>query len=208
MTSSQARRPQIVFLVEGTTDKIVIESLMQNLMKGLLTRISVVCIPHQGKTSLKKSIPRKLGSWENPDARFIIVHDQDGNDCYRLKEELRDACGGVARPGVFIRIACKSLEAWYWGDLEAVAKAYSKFQPGRVKNKALYRVPDDIVNPYGELKKVLLSCCGDDVEAEKMQMARKIAPHLRVDGKNESQSFQAFFKSVEATIANLQQPGG
>lgn len=44
--------------------------------------------PHQGKSHLKKSIPKKVKAFSNMDTptKLIIIHDQDSNDCIKLKK--------------------------------------------------------------------------------------------------------------------------
>ena len=46
-----------------------------------------ICVPHEGKQDLEKSIPRKLRAWREPSAHFIVVRDNDGG------EKIVCACG-------------------------------------------------------------------------------------------------------------------
>ena len=55
----------------------------------------------------------------------MILHDQDTMNCIELKQNILKLCSESKRP-VLVRIACQELEAWYFGDLEAVAKAYNR----------------------------------------------------------------------------------
>ena len=101
---------------------------MKAFLEGFLPRIlppeqSFRLIPHEGKSDLEKSLPRKLRTWREPGARFIVVRDQDRADCVQVKAGLRALCDGTGRD-VLIRIACRELEAWYLADLSAVDKAY------------------------------------------------------------------------------------
>lgn len=68
---------KLVFLLE--------ESSMKELLDIILPRIipegiDFVTIPHSGKSDLVKSIPNKLRGWNEPDVKFVILHDQDTND--------------------------------------------------------------------------------------------------------------------------------
>ena len=69
----------IIVLAEEPSGKIVAESLALNL--GLEAR--ALCIEHQGKSDLERSIPRKIGAWQAPrPPRFIVMRDNDGADCF------------------------------------------------------------------------------------------------------------------------------
>ena len=176
---------KLVFLLE--------ERSMKELLDGLLPKIlpesvSFQTIPHEGKSDLKKSLPIKLKAWNEPDVAFIVVHDQDSNDCMRLKQELKELCTGYGKR-VLIRIPCHELESWYWGDLAAVSAAYGKDLTALQKRKA-YREPDKIVNPKQELKRFL-------PKMGQIDGARKIAPHMTIES-NTSYSFGVFIRGVQA----------
>lgn len=76
---------RLVFLLE--------ESSMQALLDGLLPRLfpglPFLCIPHDGKTDLERSIPRKLRGWHELGVRFAVIRDNDSKDCRSLKNALR-----------------------------------------------------------------------------------------------------------------------
>ncbi len=63
-----------------------------------------ICISHQGKQDLAKSIARKLKAFKNssPNTKFIIVHDQDSHDCQKLKKELGEICQNASDAQVLI----------------------------------------------------------------------------------------------------------
>ena len=101
---------------------------MKYLLDELLPRIlppdvTFQTIPHHGKRDLERSIPRKLRGWKEPgDIRFVILHDQDTKDCVSLKQELLQLCAVTDRP-CLVRIACQEMEAWYFGDIDALCAA-------------------------------------------------------------------------------------
>ena len=141
---------KLVFLLE--------EESMKHFLDGILPKIlppdvGFITVPHEGKSDLQKSVPIKLRAWKEPGVKFVIVQDQDTGDCRELKRKLVELCGDTTQE-VLIRIACHELEAWYFGDLEAVSKAYGKNITVLAKKKQ-YRVPDDIISPKREL---ILSC--------------------------------------------------
>lgn len=145
---------KIVFLLEEPSMK----ELLDVLLPGLLpTGVSFMTIPHEGKQDLSRSIPRKLRGWREPGVRFIIVRDQDGADCYVLKENLLKLCREAGRDDALVRIVCNELESWFLGDLPAVADAYDKPSIARLQGKRKFRNPDSITNAAEELKKLVPS---------------------------------------------------
>ena len=123
--------------------------------------------------------------------KFVIVQDQDTGDCRELKRKLVELCGDTTQE-VLIRIACHELEAWYFGDLEAVSKAYGKNITVLAKKKQ-YRVPDDIISPKRELKKYL-------PEHQQISGAKRIAQYIDIN-RNTSESFQALVSGVRKLIS-------
>lgn len=81
------------------------------------------------------------------------------------------------------------LEAWYWGDLAAVSKAYGKNLTALGRKKK-YRVPDQIENPKHELKRYL-------PDMGQIDGARRIAPHMDI-AANTSCSFRVFTQGILA----------
>lgn len=184
MTNSSSIR--LVFLLEELSARYFLEEL---LPKILPPDVSFLCIAHRGKNHLQESIPQKLKEWRVPNDFFVILHDQDQWDCKRLKRKLRALCKKANSPHKpLIRIVCRELEAWYFGDLNAVGKVFSKSKITRHGNKARYRNPDSIVNPSAELEKLL-----DDFG--KVHAAREIPKYMNLQG-NSSTSFQALLTGV------------
>ncbi len=93
--------------------------------KILPADITFLCIPHEGKQDLEKSIPIKLRAWQKPGTSFIIVRDKDHADCLEVKKHLVKLCSQAGRSDSLVRIACHELESWFLGDLAAVEKAFN-----------------------------------------------------------------------------------
>lgn len=174
---------RIVFLVEEASAKELLDIL---LPKILSEHTEFLVIAHQGYGDLRKSIPVKLKSWKGDDTHFVILHDQDNRDCVKLKRELEELCRPYRR-SVLIRIICKELESWYFGDLAALESAYGK-KLRHLTKKSAYRNPDEIFNPKGELKKIL-------PEHQQISGARRIAPHMEISS-NISKSFCVFINGI------------
>ena len=174
---------KIVFLLEEKSAQLLLESLLPRI----LPETDFKCVPHKGYNALQASIPQKLRYWK--DVRFVILHDQDNKDCEKLKSDLSQICEENNRADTVVCIACQELEAWYWGDLDAVARVYPKFNPERVRNKAPFRKPDKIVKPSKALKKTL-------PEFEKVTAAEEIGQYMDWEN-NKSPSFQYFVATVK-----------
>ena len=77
---------RIVFLLEEYSMKVLLDGLLPRLVPGL----QFLCVPHEGKQDLEKSVPRKLrGLARKPGVRFVVLRDKDGGDCRALKRRAR-----------------------------------------------------------------------------------------------------------------------
>jgi len=175
---------RIVFLLEEPSMKVLLEGLLPRLFP----EINFLCVPHEGKNDLEKSIPRKLRAWREPGVRFVVVMDNDNGDCLELKRKVLELCEAAHRPDTLVRIVCQELEAWYFGDPLAMAEAFDTPGLTRIAEKRKYRIPDDIQNPSLELEKLV-------PEFQKVSGARKMAGELSKE-KNRSRSFQVFVDGV------------
>ena len=144
---------RLIFMLEEKSAEHLLKVILPKILPSDVTPLF---ISHQGKSDLQKSIPNKIKAWQYPNDYFIILHDQDSHNCIDLKKELRQLCSSVkCQHDPLIRIVCQELESWYFGDLDAVQKAFPRFSACRYKNKAKYRKPDDIKNPGNKLKKII-----------------------------------------------------
>ncbi len=176
---------RVVFLLEERSMK----TLLDGLLPRLLPDINFLCIPHEGKQDLEKSIPRKLRAWKEPGVRFVIVRDNDGGDCFALKQRLIELCHTSGCQNALVRIACQELEAWYFGEPDAMARAFGNARLQEISNKSRYRDPDSIRQPSREIVRLI-------PEFQKISGARKMAACLSRDG-NRSCSFQIMMEGIE-----------
>ena len=119
---------RLVFLLEEYSMAVLFEGLLPRIYPDL----PFLCISHEGKQDLEKSIPRKLRAWQEPGVRFVIVRDKDEGDCRRVKARLYSLCQTGRREDSLIRIACHELEAWYLGDTELSRMPLKKSRSGAV----------------------------------------------------------------------------
>ena len=177
---------RLVFMVEERSMKELLEVLLPKFLPDGMDK--PIVIAHNGKSDLAASIPRKLRAWHTPDDRFIIIHDQDSHeDCKQLKENLLTLCKNC-RHAVMVRIACRELESWYFGDLAAVSLAYGK-NFINLADKKKYRTPDKIANPKDEIRKLIPT-------HQQISGAKLIAQHMSVE-QNTSTSFNVFISGVK-----------
>ena len=82
------------------------------------------------------------------------MRDNDGADCLAKKEQLRQLVPDDAADRVKIRLVVQELESWYFGDLDAVAKAglLSAATVDQQKRRSRYRDPDGIRHAKEEFK--------------------------------------------------------
>ncbi len=166
---------------------------MKAFLLGLLPRILPEGVPfrlisHEGKQDLERSIPRKLRAWQNPEARFVVVRDQDSGDCVEIKRHLERLCADAGRADTLVRIVCHELEAWYLADLRALDQAFGTRLAAQ-QNRSKYRNPDRaLVSPNRELK-ALVPGFG------KVTGARALGPLVEVDNQR-SPSFAHFVRGV------------
>ena len=176
---------RVVFLLEEYSMK----TLLDQLLPRLFPELSFLCLKHEGKQDLERSIPIKLRAWNVPGDRFIVLRDNDGGDCKRLKSQLSSLCREAGRPDTVVRIACQELEAWYLGEPDALAMAFENDSLRHIGSKSKYRDPDSVPNPSEELKSLV-------PEFQKGSGARKMGACMSME-RNTSRSFQALVHGVQ-----------
>jgi hypothetical protein len=180
---------QLVFLLEEESMKALLDILLpQILPQG----VNFLCIPHEGKQDLEKSIPRKLRAWQTPDTAFVIVRDKDSADCIEIKRRLVNLCTQAGRSDSLVRIACHELESWFLGDLAAVEKAFNIKKLAEQQRNRKYKEPDKLSNASEELGKLVKGY-------RKVSGAKNIAAYMTID-QNHSHSFNCFISGVSNLI--------
>jgi hypothetical protein len=175
------------------------EAFLRNLIPKLLPNNFTVdhnCFiyPHQGKTDLQKRLANRLKAYKSypDDVIIIIIQDQDSSDCVLLKNKLIELIEkNNSTIDYLVRIACRELENWYLGDLDAVESIYPKSKASRKKNKAKFRVPD-LLNGSEEMRKFSNSFT-------KVACAKKMGKQIKVD-TNKSKSFGHFVSGLQKLL--------
>ncbi|MHB8127144.1 MAG: DUF4276 family protein [Desulfitobacteriaceae bacterium] len=182
---------EIVFLVEELSMK---EFLKAILPKVLPDKVLYTIIHHEGKQDLERSIPKKLRAFRQPETRFVILIDQDSNDCILLKNRLSELCQEGGRENCLVRIVCHGLESWYLGDLDAVGQAYNMNSLARRQSEAKFRQPDRLSNPAQVLKSLV-------PQYQKVSGARAVSKHMKLSA-NRSHSFAVFLTGIQTVIGD------
>ena len=97
------------------------------------------------------------------------------------------------------RIAIEELEAWYFGDWDAIRESYPKVK-GAIPSKAQFRDPDRIAGGTWEAFERVMQAAGYfKTGLRKLEAAREIGARS-VSERNRSHSFQVFREAVMDAI--------
>lgn len=142
----------LVFLLEEPSARELLKRVLPRLLPA---DVHVVFLMFQGKQDLERNISRKLRGWQRPSSTFVVVRDQDSTpDCRTVKARLVGLVEQSGKPAL-VRIACRTLEAWIAGDLDAVAKAFDAPNVASRQNKQKFRDPDSLGSAYQELRRLV-----------------------------------------------------
>ena len=144
----------IEFLVEELSAEAALLSIVPKILGH---EVSFAIHSYQGKQDLLKKLPGMLtayNAWLPEDWRICVLIDADGKNCKELKSRLegfaqnrglltKSATSGASNFQVLNRVAVEELEAWFFGDVEALHAAYPRVSL-TLGNKAKYRDPDAI----------------------------------------------------------------
>ena len=142
---------KLIFFLEEPSAKAMLQGFLPKILPKDVYPEFVV---FEGKTDLEKRLGRKLKIWSGSDTRFVVMRDQDNGDCLTIKNNLVQKCIDSGKPETLVRIACRELESFYLGDLEAVAQTIGPKNLVQYQKKAKYRNPDQLTKPSNELKKL------------------------------------------------------
>lgn len=180
---------RIVFLLEEPSMRALLDDWLPRLFPGWVDGLHFLCVPHEGKSDLDRSIARKLAAWRIPDDRFVILRDNDNANCIDLKARLHALCTQGGQPETLIRLVCQELESWYLGDLSALAAAFEQPKVDTPALRKRFAHPDDWQKPSIEVKRLAPGF-------QKISGARTMARHLN-PAINSSRSLHAFVAGVQ-----------
>ncbi|MFZ6696498.1 DUF4276 family protein [Stenotrophomonas acidaminiphila] len=186
---------ELVFLLEERSAEALLESLLPRFLDA---RIVPRLIYFEGKQDLEKQIVRRIRGYQNPNARFIVVRDQDSHqDCIALKQRLLALCAQTGKPAAcLVRIACTELETFYLADLAAVEAAFCIPGIAKQQGNKKFRSPDHLGSPSHELRTLTRG------QYQKVGGSRELGKHLDL-GNTRSPSFRNLLGGVRRMEAAL-----
>ncbi len=203
---------RIKFFLEEPSAEVTLRHILPKILSP-----DIICIFHvfEGKDDMLEELPKlmKGHQWIPNDWRIIVLIDEDRKDCHELKAYLEKAAhdaGFVTKSSavpdkdfqVVNRIAIEELEAWFFGDIEALRAAYPKI-PKNLQSKARFRNPDAIRGgTYEALERLLIQKKYFKGRIPKPTVAQNIARHME-PSRNRSKSFQVFVEGLKACIGEI-----
>lgn len=193
--------------VEVIVEEPSAEAALRIILPKVLGDTSFAVYQHSCKDELLKRLPErfkgyaarcKKDPWFRQHCRVVVLVDRDQDDCRKLKSQLEGVAkstGLVTRAAmpnytVVTRLAIEELEAWYFGDWEAVRRAYPRVDRN-VPQQVKFRNPDAITGGTWEaFERVLQKAGYCKTGLRKIETARAIAKHMEPN-RNRSPSFQA-----------------
>ena len=198
----------IEFLLEEPSAEAALKAI---LPKILVDDVTFDFHVFEGKPDLLKQLPLRLKGyrqWLPADWRIFVLIDEDRQDCQELKARLERAAREAgfwtkSHPNsqgefrVVNRLAVEELEAWFFGDVEALRNAYPRVSK-TLHNRQKYQEPDAITGGTWEALGRLLKRYYPN-SLPKRLVAQKIAPYME-PSRNRSRSFQVFVEGLEACV--------
>ncbi|CAK0766988.1 DUF4276 family protein [Gammaproteobacteria bacterium] len=197
---------------------LVEEPSMEAFLRALLPRMlgntkSFELYPHQGKHDLLHKLPARLkgyAHWLPETWRILVVVDRDDDDCHALKQRVEQmvAAAGLRSRSVATaatwqvasRIAIEELEAWYFGDWEAVRAIYPRIS-AKIPEQKNYRDPDAVAGGTWETFERVLQKAGYFKSGlRKTEAARTLGGKIE-PARNRSRSFQVFRDAILEAVA-------
>lgn len=200
----------LIVFVEEPSMEAALEHLLPKLVSGANFEIR----RFQCKDELLRKLPDRLrgyNTWLPANWAILVLVDRDEDDCLMLKRTLEKkvmdagllsmtAGRNINHFQVANRIVIEELEAWFFGDWQAVQVAYPRV-PATIPKRVGFRDPDAISGGTWEaLERVLQNAGYFTTGLRKMECARAVSQHMEPE-RNTSKSFQAFCGAVSSAVA-------
>jgi hypothetical protein len=184
------------------TEEPSIKNVFDSLLPQILPEnVSFVVHPHQGKQDLEKALQSIVPSISKiPYVKILITRDQDEDDCKILKNKLSAIVDKKCSCDYFVRIVCKELESWFLGDVQAIEKAYPRFEKQRYVDKPQFRNVDNVQKPSEYLKTILPNYASRK-SLPKLETSKNIAAYMNI-ANNTSPSFNHTINAIKKLINN------
>ncbi len=181
---------RLVFITE--------EQSKVSFLQGLLPRLPAIeGIPcefqaAEGYPDIRRLVRAITRDWRDPNMRFIVLCDQDSQNCEERKAALLEQVAPHRRPHTLVRVVCQELESWYLGDRTSVEELNLKISE---QSDFLFvsSHPDEVPSPAELITKA--------TKRRKRQLAQAIGPVVDFDS-NRSHSLQVFLTGIERLLAS------
>lgn len=197
--------PHLEFLVEEPSMEAFLRALMPRCLPATCT---FEVHPFQGKTDLMGKLHARLmayAQWLPVGWRIVVVVDRDDDDCHGLKQKLQAAAenAGLRTRSdadalswqVVNRMAIEELEAWYFGDWQAVLDVYPRASR-TIPQRSAYRDPDAIQGGTWEAFERIMRQSGYfKTGLRKIEAVRAIGSRLD-PARNRSRSFAKLHEAI------------
>jgi hypothetical protein len=196
--------------VEVLVEEPSAEAALRALLPRMLGEATFAVYQHSCKDELLQRLPERLrgyATWLPEDWRIVVLVDRDDDDCIELKRRLESIAhdaglptrAGGDRIAVVNRLVIEELEAWYFGDWEAVRAAYPRVNRN-TPAQARYRSPDEIKGGTWEAFERVLRAAGYFKSGlRKIEAARAVAAHMD-PARNTSPSFGALRSALSEMV--------
>jgi hypothetical protein len=194
---------RVEFLVDEESKEAALRNILPKIAGDLITyQIHVL----RGKSHILPRL-RAYKKWLPKDRRILVLFDNDKKDCEKVKAELEQFARTAGLPTktapghgkdyqVVNRLAIEELESWFFGDIEALVKAYPGV-PDTLAEKSGFRDPDAIQGgTWEQLEKILQKAGHYSAGLAKITAARDISSYMDPE-RNRSKSFQVFRDTIK-----------
>ncbi len=193
----------IWILVEEPSAAEVLETLLPKILEG--SRVKTRVIRHSCRSELLERLPQLFSGYARslPDSiKILVLLDKDRQDCRKRKGDVqKEACKAglsirgspLCRRRVIVRIAVEELEAWFFGDWQAVVSAFPGV-PSTLPQKRQYRNPDAVGGGTKEAFDRILQRAGyykGVKEPPRLEVSRRVAQQME-PRRNNNPSFRLF----------------
>ena len=201
----------LVFWTEELSMRRFLESWLKQYLPG--DNIAFRIFDFRGKDDMKNKLKKRIRAYRS-EGNFIYKHfvvmDRDRDDCAELNEMLVKIC---ASAGFEVRkcgsswqaatcIVIEELEAWYFGDWDAVKSCYSRVS-STIPRKPRFKKSDKIEKPSQRLEKIFKDSHIED-KFRKTRIAENVGRAYNAD-RSTSPSFKHFRKVVDEAVASVGQ---
>jgi hypothetical protein len=94
---------KLIFFLEEASMREMLDILLPRVLPQ---NVGFQLIAHKGKQHLEKAIPYKLRRWQAAHVHFVIMRDQNSDDCVKLIQRLKKLCQQAGEPEALVRIVC------------------------------------------------------------------------------------------------------